>query len=133
MEEKILAMLPKERLERWVVNACPVVDQEAVAYNKAIREFSALVPAIIEKVYEELRGNVGEAHNVDTNYTGAACGVTDCAVFWDGCCHTCQFCGKEYVMKDRVLSLLSAKSGSAIEWRRNAVTGKPQAIKVFNE
>jgi len=106
MDDTIKKMLPK--LEDHI---CGFNDGDCKCgcYLKALEDVYALVPAIIEKVYEELRGKIGEANNVDTDYTGADCGVTDCSIFWDGCHYTCQFCGKEYVMKDAVLSLLNTK------------------------
>lgn len=31
--EEVLRGMPEERLEGWIINACPVVDEKAIAFN----------------------------------------------------------------------------------------------------
>lgn len=49
---------------------------------------------------------IGESHNPETDYTDPDCGLVDHSIFWDGNYFTCKFCGKEFVMKDNIISRL---------------------------
>ena len=58
LEDTIKAMLPKEKEEYHPFSQYK--SDIAIAYNDAIQEVHALVPAVIEKVYEDLRGKIDE-------------------------------------------------------------------------
>lgn len=70
MEDTIKALLPKEKetdVTDWQTKdesqKADVLSNEG--YNQAIREVHALVPAIIEAVYGELRGKIELLPNIE--------------------------------------------------------------------
>jgi len=96
MEDKILAMLPKEKEDPWA-NGYNV--DMTTGFNECLSEVHALVPAIIEKLYEELRGKVDR---LDVYYRSKY--SRDCSRG-----ETAQEISTEMVDREALLSLLSTK------------------------
>jgi hypothetical protein len=65
MEDTIKAMLPKEKdLSEGPLRVQCENRDSYTGYNTCLSEVHALVPAIIEKVYEELRGKIGTVRDI---------------------------------------------------------------------
>ena len=58
--EQIEKILPLMKLENWITNTVPCVDEKAIAYNQARQDCLNAIPAILEAYKEELREEIEE-------------------------------------------------------------------------
>lgn len=73
-----------------------------------IKQFiSSLLYSTLASYRKELVEVAGKSHDLETMYTYADCGLTDHCPVWDGNYYTCKFCGKEFVIKQAILSIIS--------------------------